>query len=356
MSFIWPPMLLSILLVPIGWWLYRTIGRRRARALARAYGSAALARSTADHGAGTGAGTGRGAGTRRESRSHAGAMVPVALVLAGLVVMGLALARPQAVVALPRTQGIVMLAFDVSGSMAAKDIAPTRIAAAQSAAKDFVARQPTGISIGVVAFSDSGVSVQVPTTDPGPVTTAIERLAPQKGTSLASGITASLNAIAAAERGPYGNDYYTVGTPAPTASPTPVPAGTHAPAAIILLTDGENNEQPDPLKAAQTAADRGVRVYTIGIGSASGSDLDVNGIHIHTTLNAAQLQQIAQLTGGTYYAATDAAQLHAVYDNLDTAIVATPELTELTAMFAGLSALLLLAGTMSSLLIVGRLP
>jgi Ca-activated chloride channel family protein len=344
MSFIWPPMLLSILLIPVGWWVYRGIGRRRGRALARAYGPAALARATAPA---------RGSADRR---SRPARVVPPLLVAAGLVAMGVALARPQAVVALPRQQGIVMLAFDVSGSMAATDIAPTRIAAAQSAARDFVDKQPSGISIGVVAFSDAGVSVQVPTTDPGPVDAAISRLTPKKGTSLAAGITASLDAIDAAERGPYANDYYTVGTPAPTASPTPVPSGYHAPAVIVLLTDGENNEQPDPMAAAQVAANQGVRVYTIGIGSAGGTDLDINGIHVHTTLNATQLQQISQLTGGTYFAATDAAQLHSVYDHLDTQLVSTPELTELTSLFAGLSALLLLAGSMGSLLMVGRLP
>ncbi len=337
MSFIWPFMLLTLALIPIGWWFYRLVATRRARALAKAYGPGALA-----HG-------------RIEARRRS-SVVPTALVVAGLAVMAVALARPQAVVSLPRQEGIVILAFDVSGSMAAKDIAPTRIAAAQSAAKDFVAKQPSGISIGVVAFSDSGVSVQVPTTDSAPVYTAIERLTPKKGTSLAAGITASLDAIAAAERGPYSNDYYQLGTPAPTASPTPVPAGYHAPAAIVLLTDGENNERPDPAQAAQAAADRGVRIYTIGIGSANGTDLDVNGIHVHTTLDAAQLQQIASMTGGSYFTATDAAQLHAVYDNLDTQLVATPELTELTSLFAGLSALLLLGGALGSLFFVGRLP
>jgi Ca-activated chloride channel family protein len=338
MSFIWPPMLLSLLLIPVGLLAYRFIGGRRRRRLARAYGPAALARSAG------------------ERPSRPARIIPAALIVGGLAVLGVALARPQAVVALPRVQGTVILAFDISGSMAATDIAPTRIAAAKAAAKDFVANQPSGISIGVVAFSDAGVSVQVPTTDQGPVLDAIDRLVPQKGTSVAAGITASLNAIKVAEQGPYANNYYGNASPAPTASPTPVPAGYHAPAVIVLLTDGENNEQPDPLSLAQVAANQGIRVFTVGIGSAAGTDLDVNGVHVHTSLNEAELQQIAQITGGTYFNATDAQQLKSIYDNLDTELVATPELTELTSVFAAASLLMLLAGAAASLLLLGRMP
>jgi Ca-activated chloride channel family protein len=350
MSFIWPPALLSILLIPIGLWLYGFVGGRRRRSLARAYGSAALARG--ESGGGSGAGSGRvSVPLRNRAR-----FVPAALTVGGLVLMALALARPQAVVALPRQQGTVILAFDVSGSMAATDVKPTRIAAAQAAAKDFVANQPSGISIGVVAFSDSGVSVQTPSTDSATIDNAIDRLTPKKGTSLAAGITASLDAIAVANRGPYANNYYSLGSAAPTATPTPVPAGYHAPAVIVLLTDGENNENPDPMTAAQVAANQGVRIFTVGLGSAAGTDLDVNGIHVHTTLNAAELQQISQVTGGTYYSATDAQQLDSVYSHLDTQLVATPELTELTAVFAGASALMLLAGAFGSMLWLGRMP
>ncbi len=342
MSFIWPPMLLSIALVPVGAWLYGRIGARRRRQLARAFGAGSIAAPVP--------------GRRGARPSPRSGRISVALVVAGLAVMGVALARPQAVVALPRQQGTVILAFDVSGSMAATDISPTRIAAARAAAKAFVANQPSGIDIGVVAFSDSGVSTQTPTSDQVQVDDAIDRLTPEKGTSVGSGINASLDVIAAAARGPYGNDYYTVGTPAPTPTPTPVPQGVHAPAVIVLLSDGENNENPDPLAAAQVAADRGVRIFTVGLGSEGGTDLDVNGVHVHTQLDATELQQIAQVTGGTYYAASDAQQLKAVYDHLDTQLVSTPELTELTSMFAGASLLLLFAGGLVSLVWVGRAP
>jgi Ca-activated chloride channel family protein len=338
MSFIWPPMLLSAALIPIGVLLYRAVDRRRRRLLS-VYGGRGPAPGSA------------GRLIRLRNR------VPPALFLCGLVVMSVALARPQAVVALPKEEGTVILAFDVSASMAATDLAPTRMDAAKAAAEDFVARQPSSVTIGVVAFSDSGVSIQTPTSDQGSVIAAIDRLAPQKGTSLASGILASLNVIAIAEAGPYANNYYSNQSPAPTAAPTPtpVPSGYHAPAAIVLLTDGENNESPDPLAAAQTAADRGVRIYTVGIGSAAGTTVTVDGFQIHTQLDEATLQQISQVTGGTYYAASDAQQLRSIYDDLDTQLVIQPQMTEITSLLAGMSLLLLIGGVLTSLLWLGRL-
>jgi Ca-activated chloride channel family protein len=334
MSFIWPQMLLALALVPAGVWLNVTLDRRRRRRLATYGGQVAEA-------------------TRRLAVLRG--RIPAALLIVGLTVMTFALARPQAVIGLPRVQGTVVLAFDVSGSMAATDLKPTRMAAAKAAAKDFVAHQPAGVAIGIVAFSDSGVSVQTPTSDQSSVLAAIDRLAPQKGTSLAQGIAASLKAIAVAEAGS-NVDYYTNRTPSPTPTPTPVPAGVHAPAAIVLLSDGENNESPDPLVAAQVAANQGVRIHTVGIGSPGGTTLDLNGFQVHTQLDAAELQAISQLTGGTYYAAADETQLRSVYDHLDTALVVHSEMTELTSVFAGVSVLMLLAGGLTSLLWLGRLP
>jgi Ca-activated chloride channel family protein len=273
--------------------------------------------------------------------------------------MSVALARPQAVVSLPRQEGTVILAFDVSASMAATDLAPTRMAAAKAAAKDFVSREPTSVTIGVVAFSDSGVSVQTPTNDQATVIAAIDRLAPQRGTSVAEGILASLKVIAVAEAGPYNVDYYTNQTPGPSPTPsptpTPVPSGTHAPAVIILLSDGENNENPTPTAAAQTAANLGVRIDTVGIGSAAGTTVNLNGFQVHTQLDQATLQQISETTGGTYYAASDAQQLRSIYDSIDTQVVLQPQMTEITSILAGASLLLLLAGALTSLLWLGRL-
>jgi Ca-activated chloride channel family protein len=339
MSFIWSPMLATLILIPVGLLLYRYLDVRRRRRLA-AYGGSGLASGV----------TRRPGGVRGR--------VPAVLLVLGLVVMSMAMARPQAVVSLPRQEGTVILAFDVSASMGATDLQPTRIDAAKAAAKDFVARQPLSITIGVVAFSDSGVSVQQPTNDQATVIAAIDRLTPERGTSVAEGILASLKVIAIAEAGPYANDYYTNASPAPTATPTPtpVPAGTHAPAAIVLLSDGENNESPDPMAAAQAAANQGVRIYTVGLGSAAGTTVTVNGFQLHTQLDAATLQGISQVTDGTYYGATDAQQLLSIYDNLDTGLVLQPQLTEITSLFAGASLLLLIAGALTSLLWLGRLP
>jgi Ca-activated chloride channel family protein len=127
-------------------------------------------------------------------------------------------------------------------------------------------------------------------------------------------------------------------------------------AVIVLLTDGENNAAPDPLAAAQAALERGVRIYTVGIGSAAGTTLHVNGFTVHTQLDEATLQQIAQLTGGTYYNAEDQAQLRAIYDNLDLQLVIKPERTEVTALFAGIATLVLLIGGACSLLWFSRVP
>ena len=338
MSFIWPPLLATLFLVPLGLLLYAYLDVRRRRRLA-AYGGSGLAQTV----------------TRRPGIRG---RFPAVLLILGISAISLAMARPQAVLSLPRQDGTVILAFDVSASMAATDLQPTRIAAAKAAAKDFVAKQPTSINIGVVAFSDSGIQVQQPTNDQASVISAIDRLTPERGTSVAEGILASLKVIAIAEAGPYANNYYSNASPAstPTPTPTPVPAGTHAPAAIVLLSDGENNESPDPMAAAQAAANQGVRIYTVGLGSAAGSTVTVNGFQLHTQLDEATLQQISQVTDGTYYNATDAQQLRSIYDNLDTGLVLQPQMTEITSIFAGAGLLLLIAGALTSLYWLGRMP
>lgn len=337
MSFIWPFMLVSLALIPLGVLLYALLDRSRRRRLA-SYGGSGLA--------------------VRPGRPGFRSRIPAVLMLFGVVLTALAIARPQAVVSLPHQEGTVILAFDVSASMGAKDMAPTRIAAAKTAAKDFVARQPLSIGIGVVAFSDSGASVQAPTNDRATLDSAIDRLTPQKGTSVGSGILASLKVIAAQEAGYAGNNFYSnpSGAPSPTPTPTPVPVGVHSPAVIVLLSDGENNENPDPLSAARTAADRGVRIYTVGIGSAAGANLDLNGFEVYTRLDEETLLNISLATGGTYYNATDAAGLRSIYDNIDLGLVLRPQLTEVTALFAAMSLLLMLAGVMTSMLWLGRVP
>jgi len=265
-----------------------------------------------------------------------------------------ALARPQTEVSFPHIEGTVILAFDVSGSMAADDFKPTRMEAAKTAAKSFVDHQPTTVRIGVVAFSDNGLTVQTPTNDQNAILMAINRLAPQRGTSLASGILASLKAIDVGAGQP--SEIYTNLTPVPTLTPTPMPQGTYSPAVIVLLTDGENNENPDPLVTAQTAANRGVRIDTVGIGSAAGTNLHINGFIVHTQLDEDMLKQISQISGGAYYNAQSEQDLIKIYNNLNPQLVVTPEMTEVTSIFAGASVVLMLIGGMFSLLWFSRLP
>ncbi len=335
MTFVWPQLLLAILLLPLGMLAYRAVEIRRRRAMT-------------DVGLGLGPGA-----TRRQARRRAN--IPGVLFVAGLAILLVALARPQATVTLPQTEGTIILAFDVSESMAADDLKPTRMAAAKAATTAFVQDQPAGVDIGVVAFSDAGLSVQAPTDDQGAVLSAINRLTPERGTSLGQGILAALSAINAAENPPP-IDYYSSRTPAPSTSPAPVPPGSDGSALIILLTDGENTQPPDPATAAKAAANRGVRIDTIGIGTAAGTTLKVGGFSVHTQLDEATLQQVAQTTGGTYYAADDAQGLADVYANLSSRLVIKPQTIEVTALFAGGGTLLLVIGAMASLAWLGRLP
>jgi Ca-activated chloride channel homolog len=337
MSFIWPAMLLLLVALPLGALAYARLERRRRR---RAVASGFPLAAPAPGGAAS-------AGLRRR--------LPAVLMLAGLAILVVALARPQSVVGVPRIEGTVVLAFDVSGSMAATDLAPTRMEAAKAAARKFVEGQPPSVLIGVVAFSDSGFSTQVPTRDQTLVLAAINRLKPERGTSIGRGIQESLNVLAAAEADPAAG-YYTNRSPDPVPQLPPVPPGTYAPAAIVLLTDGENTAAPDPVQAAGLAADRGVRIHTVGIGSEAGATLEVEGFMIHSQLDEATLRGISDRTGGAYYAAGDSAGLSAVYDKLDTRLVVRPEAMEVTSLVAGAAMLILLAGAVTSLAWLGRVP
>lgn len=335
MSFIWPIMLLSLLLIPLFIWLYLRIQQRRRR-LAANFGMLGMLQESA----------GRQLGQRRH--------IPPMLFLAGLTILLLAMARPETVVNLPRIEGTVILGFDVSGSMAADDLKPTRMEAAKAAARQFIEQQPNTVQIGIVAFSDGGFVVQTPTNDPDALLATINRLTPQRGTSLGQGIFAALKTIFPDDEpdAPTGDDL----TPTPPPSPTPLPAGTYTPAIIVLLTDGENNTDPDPIAAAQAAAGRGVRIYPVGVGSTTGTLIQVEGFTIQTQLDEALLQRIARITGGVYYNAQNEKELQAIYNNLTPQLVVKPEKMEVTSIFAGLGILVLLIGGTSSLLWFSRVP
>jgi Ca-activated chloride channel family protein len=331
MTFIWPPMLILLLLIPAIIALYLWIQQRRRRLIAQ-YGPMLMG----------------GAGARRFSpRRH----IPPLIFLIGITLLIVALARPEAVVGVPRIEGTVILAFDISGSMAAADLEPTRLEAAKAAAQAFVERQPPTVRIGVVAFSDAGLAIQQPTYMQEDVLDTIRRLDPSMGTSLGNGIVVSLSII---EVGEEQTNFYSRLTPQPTPSPTPVPEGTFVNGVIVLLTDGENTEEPDPLEVAQAAADRGVRIHTIGIGSATGTVLNIEGFNVFTALDEAMLRTISELTGGTYYNAASEEELFEIYDNLDRQFVISPEPMEVTPIFAGISIVILLIGGLLSLLWFGR--
>jgi Ca-activated chloride channel family protein len=335
MSFIWPVMLAALILIPL------LIGLRllllgQARRRTAKYGGFGVAQAT------------------EATKTRSGPGTTWLLYMSGISILLLALARPQADVLLPRLEGTVVLAFDVSGSMAADDFKPSRMEAAKAAAREFVLQQPPGVQIAVVAFSDTGFSVQPPSNDRDAVLAALNRLSPQRGTSVASGIVSSLTTIAAAQN-PEPTRFYTNLTPAPTAVPTPMPAGQYTNAAIVLLSDGENNEQPDPMVAAQAAADRGVRIYTIGVGSPEGTTLHVNGFTVHTQLDQVTLENVAKITGGEYYNAPTAGDLKRIYDNLNPQLAIRPQKLEVTSMLGGLGAAFLVVGALLSLLRFGRI-
>lgn len=328
-------MLWTLTAIPLLALLYLRMQRRRHQ-LALRYGSLGLVRQA----------SGRSVGARRH--------IPAILFLVGLTVLFIALARPQMVVGLPKVEGIVILAFDVSGSMAAEDFEPNRLEAAKAVAIDFVSRQPSTVEIGVVAFSESGLSVQIPSADQAAVIEAIQRLKPERGTSLANGIVASLNTIANLTGQTPITGFEGAQVPAPLNATPEVSADQSS--VIVLLTDGENNMDPDPLAAAEFAAERGVRIHTIAIGSTEGIQLTVNGFTVFTQVDEAALRQIAEITEGTYFNAQDAEDLHEIYESIEPRLRVEREETEVTAIFAGVSILLLLAGGALSLLWFSRVP
>ena len=331
MSFLWPSMLYVLAVIPLLIALYLNLQDRRRRIIEN-YGKLGLVQSH----------SGRGLGARRH--------IPATLFLISLTVMALALARPQTVLSLPRVEGTVLLVFDVSGSMAAEDLQPTRLDAAKAAARDFVLRQPPGVKIGVVAFSEGGLPVLAPTNEQGTILAAINRLTPQRGTSLANGMLMALNTIAQIE----------VPLSSVPDSATPLADVFNGKdlsyAVIVLLTDGENNMSPDPFEVAQAAADLGVRIHTIGIGSPTGVDLQVEGFTVHTQLDEATLKEISRLTGGNYFNAQNEEDLRGIYENIKPHMVIAKEEMEVTSIFAGIGILILLLGGAFSLLWFNRMP
>ena len=327
MSFIWPWVLVSLLAMPVCVLAYVHLQRQRSR-----------------HAANLGA---VGA-VREEPATLAGRRhVPPAIFLIGVAILALASARPQLTLPLPRMEGTVLLAFDVSASMAADDVEPTRMDVAKQIAETLVDRRPNSAKIGIVAFGESGLVVHPPTDDDEALDATIDRLMPQSGTSLGRGVLTALNLVSPDP----GSGSEVAGSVDGVTS-----RGAFEPAVIVLLTDGENTDPPDPLEAAQAAIDRGVRVHTVGLGTAEGTVVEVDGFNLYTQLNDSILQEMALLTEGVYFGIEEVEDVTSVYERLETEFVIESREIEVTSALGGVSALLFLGAAALSLLWFGRVP
>jgi len=347
MSFLWPNMLWLLLAVPVLVALYVVLLRRRKKAVLR-FASLGLVKEAL------------GAGQR--VRRH----IPPLLFLLALVVMILGIARPAATVTLPSQHDTVVLAMDVSRSMLAEDVKPTRIVAAQAAARAFIAEQPRHTRIAIVTFAGTAALVQSPTQNREDLLAAIDRFQLQRATAIGSAIIVSLNTLfpdakidlstIPSRRG--GGGGAALGQQAPREGDgpafTPVPPGSYGAGVIILLTDGQATTGPDPLEAARMAADRGVRIYTVGIGTKDGEILRTEGWSMRVRLDEESLKAIADLTRGEYFYAGNAMDLKAVYQKLNTKLVMETKETEITALFSAVAAVLAVLAAGLSLLWFNR--
>jgi len=329
MSFVWPTMLLALLVVPVLAVGYFKVSQRRTRRQ-NELGTMGRLRTR----------SGKPVGRRRH--------VPAAVFLAAIVVLVVGLARPTTTLHVSHSRGTVILAFDTSNSMIARDIKPSRIQAAQKAARTFVAAQPSTIRIGVVAFSNTGFVLQKPTRAKADVLGAIARLSPGGGTSLGDAILTSLGAIAG-KRLPIDTQALQAGTPQ---KGLPFLGS----AVVVLLSDGEDTSQLDPVTTADVAAQTGVRIDPIGLGTTNGAVITVDGTSLATSLDAGVLRNIAKQSNGTYYHAGQAASLQNVYRSVSTHLELTVsgQKTEITSVFAGAGVLLFLIGAALSMRWFGR--
>ncbi len=333
MTFLWPELLWLLAGAPVLVGAYVLLLRRRKKGALR-YASLDLVRAAM--------------GPGQRIRRH----VPPLLFLAALVAAVVAIARPTALITLPSEQRIIILAIDVSLSMRATDVEPNRLAAAQAAAKAFVEEQPADVRIGVVSFAGTASLVQRPTQNREDLIAAIDRLHLQRHTAIGSGIIVSLAAVFPEEdidleSAIFGRAFARERTaPIEGARKSekktfqPVAPGSYPSAAIILLTDGRRTTGPDPVDAAKMAADRGVRVYTVGFGTAAGGAVDIDGWSIYMRFDEETLKAIAEVTRAQYFHAGTAGDLRKVYEGLNARFVLEKKETEIAALFAAAAALL----------------
>jgi len=332
MSFIWPSMLWLLLLLPLTALLYVWLLSRRRKNTVR-LASLGVAKAA----------LGRGPGWRRH--------VPPALMFLALAALLFAVSRPTAVITLPMAERTIILAMDVSGSMRAEDIKPNRLVASQEAAKAFVQALPREVKVGVISFAGTAAVVQAPTTSREDVVAAIDRFQLQRATATGSGIILSLATlfpdhgieiqhVTGQRNFPGGERPRALGKDGTEKKFTPVAPGSYTSAAIIMLTDGQRTTGPDPLDAAKMAAERGVRVYTVGMGTTKGEIIGFEGWSMRVRLDEETLKHVATITQGEYFYAGTAEDLQKVYEGLSSRMVTERKETEISALFAALGALL----------------
>ena len=340
MSFQWPELLWGLAVLPLLALLYAWLQRRRKR-LALKYANLSLVREA----------MARGAGWRRH--------VPPLLLLLAIALMIVATARPEGEVLLPTRQETILLAIDVSGSMKATDVLPTRLAAAQEAARAFIADLPKSTKVGIVAFAGTASLVQPPTNSKEDLLAAIDRFQLQRGTAVGSGILVSLKTILpdvefdlrSQNPRPKADAPRPLGDTTPRKEPPkPVEPGTHATAVIVLLTDGQTTTGPDPVESAKMAAERGVRVYTVGVGTPKGEIIGAEGWSMRVRLDEDALKNISNVTRGEYFYAGTSSDLKKVYEGLSTRFSFEKKAIEVTAIFAAAAALLTIAAAALSVL------
>jgi Ca-activated chloride channel homolog len=345
LSFLWPQFLWLLLAIPLLVLIYVWLLRRKKK-LALRLGSVAIAKQA----------LGAGLHWRRH--------LPPALFLLAVVLGLLAAARPLAVVTLPSDHATVMLAIDVSLSMRATDIKPTRIVAAQEAAKAFLKELPRNVKVGIVSFAGTAQVVQPATLQREDLVAAIDRFQLQRGTAVGSGIVVALAELFPDHGLDVGDMTYGSGrrgksideAPAkPKKEVVPVEPGSYTSAAIVLLTDGRRTTGVDPQEAAMLAANRGVKVYSIGLGTVDGQVAGFEGWSMYLKLDEPSLKAIANATRAEYFYAGNAEALRTVYEKLSTRLQLERKETEISALLALASAALALLAAGLSLLWFNRI-
>ena len=359
MRFLWPEMLWLLAAIPLLAAGYAALLRRRRRQ------ALALGALLVRPGVSAAAAAGRTEGRLRRVERH----VPPLLLGLALAVAILASARPSAVVTLPTHQQTVILATDVSLSMRARDIEPNRLEAAQAAAKAFVQQLPADLRVGIIAFAGTASLVQAPTRNKDELVAAIDRFELQRHTATGSAIMLSLATLfpdhgieveqalfgKSGRRAPAGDGRDGQRDRAPAAKPfEPVPPGSYKSAAIVLLSDGRRTTGPDPIEAAKLAAERGVRIFTVGFGTAQGGEVEIGGWSIFMRLDEEALKAIAEITKGEYSLAGSEADLRKVYESLSSRLVLERAETEISAFFSAAAALLALLSAGLSVAWYGR--